>query len=193
MNVSTNGHKKKDPTTGLDDGKAVAKLMRPFYEQLLRDAFGDASDQGIAVAFDLDNPFVQQTLTTLAKKVRGVAETTKQEIRDLVGRQADEGWSLEQLQKEIRARGEIAGRTRAMLISRTETAAAYSQGSIAAYRASGVVKQTEWLTAGDDDDCPICAALSGQKADLGESFDGDIDAPPAHPQCRCVLSPIVET
>lgn len=191
MNVSTNGHKKKDPTTGLDDGKAVAKLMRPFYEQLLRDAFGDAADAGIAVAFDLDNPFVQQTLANLAKKVKGVAETTKQEIRDLVGRQADEGWSLEQLQKEIRERGEIAGRTRAMLISRTETAAAYSQGSIAAYRASGVVKQTEWLLGPDP--CDICQGLDGLKADLGEEFADGISAPPAHPNCTCALSPIVET
>lgn len=192
MNVLTNGHKAKDPTTGLDDGKTIAKLMAPFYRELLKDAFGDAAGLGIAVAFDLDNPFVQTVLGDLAKRITAVAETTKEEIRALVGKQADEGWSVERLAKEIRDRGAIATKTRAMLISRTETAQAYSQGSIAAYKASGVVKQTEWLTAGDDLDCPICVGLNGLKADLGEAFDGDVDAPPAHPNCRCVLSPIVE-
>jgi len=193
MNVSTNGHKKKDPTTGLDDGSQVAKLMAPFYRQLLKDAFADASDAGVDVTFDLENEFVQQVLGSLAKNIKGVAETTRQEVRDLISKQASEGWSLERLQKEIRERGEIAGRTRAMLISRTESAAAYSQGSLAAYKASGVVSHTEWLTAGDDLDCPICAALNGTRAELGGSFDGGIDAPPAHPNCRCALSPIVET
>lgn len=186
----TNGtsQTKKDPTAGLDDGAAVAKLMRAFHEALIKDAFGDAADLG--VAFDLENPFVQTVLRYLAKKVRGVAETTKEEIRALVAKQAQEGWSLEQLQKEIRAKGEIASRSRALTIARTETAAAYSQGSIAAYRASGVVKQTEWLLGPDP--CPECEALAGLKANLGDEFADGISAPPAHPNCTCSLSPLID-
>lgn len=180
--------KKKDPTAGLDDGTAVAKLMRAFHVALIKDAFGDAADLG--VSFDLDNPFVQTVLKDLAKKVRGVAETTKQEIRDLVGKATENGWSIEQIQKEIREKGEIASRSRAILIARTETAAAYSQGSIAAYRASGVVTQTEWLLGPDP--CEICQALDGTRADLGDEFTDGISAPPAHPNCTCALSPIVE-
>lgn len=188
MNVLTNGHKKRDPTTGLDDGAAVAKLMAPFYQQLIKDAFGDAADLG--VVFDLDNPFVQQTLDGLAKKIKGVAETTKEDIRMLVGRQADEGWSVERLAQEIRAKGEIASKSRAILVARTETAAAYSQGSIAAYRASGVVKQTLWMLGPDP--CPECSALDGARADLGEEFAPGVTGPPAHPNCTCSLTPIVE-
>lgn len=188
-----NGHKpqtKKDPTAGLDDGSAVAKLMRAYHQQLIETAFADAADL-VDVAFDLDNPFVQTVLNELAKKVRGVAETTKEDIRLLVGRGADEGWSVERLQKEIREKGDIASRSRAMLIARTESAAAYSQGSIAAYRASGVVKQTAWLLGPDP--CEICQALDGLTADLGDEFADGISAPPAHPNCTCALSPIVET
>lgn len=191
MNVSTNGHKKKDPTTGLDDGSAVAKLMAPFYRQLLKDAFADASDAGVDVTFDLENEFVQQVLGSLAKNIKGVAETTKDEIRALVSKQASEGWSVERLQKEIRAKGEIASRSRALTVARTETAAAYSQGSIAAYQASGVVKQTEWLLGPDP--CEICQGLDGLKADLGEEFADGISAPPAHPNCTCALSPIIDS
>lgn len=190
MNVKLNGHKKRDPTASLDDGSAVAALMKPFYQKLLAEAFADAGDAGVDVAFDLDNPFVQGVLKDLAKKIKGVAETTKDEIRALIGRQADEGWSLERLQKEIRDKGEIASRTRALTVARTETASAYSQGSIAAYQASGVVKQTEWLLGPDP--CEICQALDGMTADLGEEFADGISGPPAHPNCTCVLSPIVE-
>lgn len=189
MNVLTNGHKAKDPAASLDDGSQVAKLMKPFHLELLKAAFGDAAELG--VVFDLDNPFVQLTLDRLAKQVKGVAETTREEIRALVGRQADEGWSLERLAQEIRDKGEIASKSRAILVARTETAAAYSQGSIAAYRASGVVKQTEWLLGPDP--CPECSALDGLKADLGEEFAPGVTGPPAHPQCTCSLSPIVDT
>jgi SPP1 gp7 family putative phage head morphogenesis protein len=189
-----NGHKstkKADPTSGLDDGDAIAQLLAPFYRLLLEDAFLDAAEDGIAVAFDLANPFVQTVLESLAKNIRGVAETTRQDVRDLVAKQATEGWSIEELQKQIRAKGAIASRSRALMIARTETAAGYSQGSLAAYRVSGVVKQTEWLIGPAS--CPECQALSGAKADLGAEFAPGITAPPLHPQCTCAISPIIAT
>lgn len=181
---------KKDPTTGLDNGDGIAALMKAFHQAMLEDAFADAADAGIGVAFSLSNPYVQTTLDGLAKQVRGVAETTRDDIRVLVGKQADEGWSLEQLQKEIRAKGEIASRSRALLIARTETASAYSQGSIAAYKASGVVKGTAWLIGPDS--CPECQALDGLTAELGAEFAPGVTGPPAHPNCTCVLTPVLE-
>jgi SPP1 gp7 family putative phage head morphogenesis protein len=190
MNVTHNGHKKKDPTAGLDDGSAIAGLMKAFYQALLEDAFLDAADSGIDVSFSLDNPHVQTVLDQLAKNVRGVAETTKDEIRALVGKQASEGWSVEELQRQIRAKGEIASRSRALTIARTETAAGYSQGSLAAYKASGVVKQVEWLIGPDS--CDECQALDGKRVGLGEEFAPGVTAPPYHPRCTCALSPIVE-
>lgn len=193
MNVRSNGHKKKDPTTGLDDGDRIAKLMRPFYEQLSKLAFGDANDiDGIDVSFSLENEFVQTVLDQLAKQVRNVADTTKDDIRRLVGQSTEEGWSNEQLAREIRKTGADLSRSRSLAISRTESAAGYTGGSIAAYQASGVVSEVEWLTAGDDRDCPICTDLSGARADLGSDFDGGFSGPPAHPNCRCAISPIVE-
>lgn len=185
MNVSTNGHKKKDPTTGLDDGSAVAKLMAPFYRQLLKDAFVDASDAGVDVAFDLENEFVQQVLGSLAKNIKGVADTTKDEIRALVSKQAAEGWSVERLAKEIRERGEIASRSRALTVSRTETGQAYNLGSVAAYRTAGITHVD--VLDGDDDE--ICAAANGSRWTLDEAEAN----PLGHPNCVRAFSPVVET
>src|SRR6185436_8599556 len=127
MNVKLNGHKKKpDPTASMDDGDQVASLMRPFHQALVEDAFLDAADAGVDASFSLDNPYVQTVLDSLAKQVRGVASTTKDDIRRLTGQAAAEGWSTEELAKQIRAKGEIASRSRALTISRTETGHGYN-------------------------------------------------------------------
>ncbi len=184
MNAKLNGHKKKDPTAGLDDGSAVAALLKAYHQAILEDAFLDASDAGIDVSFSLDNPHVQDVLGSLAKNVRAVAETTKDEIRALVGRQADEGWSVEQLAKEIRAKGEIASRSRALTIARTETGTGYNLGSVAAYRTGGVTH----VDVLDGEDDPICAAANGSRWTLEEAEAN----PLGHPNCTRAFSPVVE-
>lgn len=182
--------KAADPTDGLDDGDEIAELMQTYHISLLDTATGDAGTVlGVDLSFELSNPAVQRVLGKLAKKVRGVADTTRDEIRALVGRQADEGWSVDDLAQHIAGLAETSAPTRAMLIARTETATAYSQGSLLAYQESNVVAGTEWLVS---DPCPICAALEGKTADLGEEFDDGIDAPPAHPACKCAVAPVLK-
>lgn len=185
MNVKLNGHKKKDPTAAMDDGGALARLMKTFYQALLEDAFSDAADLGVDAAFDLSNPFVQAVLKDLAKNIKGVAETTKDEIRALVSRQADEGWSAEELAKQIRDRGEIASKSRALTIARTETGTAYNQGAITAYRVGGVTHVD--VLDGDDDE--PCASANGSRWTLEEAEAN----PLGHPNCTRAFSPVVET
>ena len=192
MHVSLNGHKKKPtPVAVLDDGDAIASLMAPFYEQLIQDAFDDAGDDGIDVVFDLENVYVQRVLDMLAKQVRNVAETTKDEIRQLVGQAGVEGWSNAELAKQIRAHGVTASRSRATMIARTESASGYSQGSRSAWKASGVVDRMQWL-AGGPDTCDICQNLDGETVDLDGAFSSGVTAPPAHPNCTCVISPVLK-
>lgn len=175
----------------LDNGDELAKLMRPLYLLVLAQA---AEDAGITLGtddmFDVSNPLVQETLNDLALLIRNVADTTKDEIRALVGKQAAEGWSVDELAQAILERGEIASKTRATLISRTETAAAYSRGSLLAYEQSGVVSGTEWLTGGDP--CPECQPLSGKVAELGKEFASGVSHPPLHPACTCAISPVLK-
>lgn len=178
---------------GLDLGPEVALLMRRYYPLLLRQAYAGAGEQlGVGIAFDVDNPFVQETLAELASLVTGVAETTRDEIRALVGKQAEEGWSVAELAAQIRAHGETMSSSRSETIARTETAAAYSRGSLLAYEESGVVAAVEWLATLDDQTSPECQALHGTRAALGRAFADGTMHPPRHPNCRCVLVPVVE-
>lgn len=177
---------------GLDDGDVLATLLRRYYPLLLEQAYGDAADLlTVDLAFDLDNPLVQEVLGELAQQVRRVTDTTKDEIRALIGKQADEGWSIPELAAEIRKLGEIHSKQRATLIARTETAAAYSRGSLLAYQQSGVVAAVEWLATLDDLTSPECAALHGTQAPLGEAFADGTLHPPRHPRCRCTLVPVL--
>lgn len=181
-----------DPTDSLDDGSLLVALMRRLYPLLIEAAFTDASALGIAVDWDLDNPFVQDVLDALADEVKGVAETTKDEIRALVGRQAAEGWSIDDLADALEQSGVTRSAARAAIIARTETTRAYSLGSIAAFQVSGQVDRLEWLTAQDEKTCPECSALDGTVTEMGKAFDGGVMFPPAHPNCRCALLPVLK-
>jgi len=87
----------------------------------------------------------------------------------------------------------IFGETRSRMIAVTETTRAYAQGQkIAAvemkkeYPDVRVVKT--WFTNNDDKVCELCGPLDGAEVDSDAEFDGGIDAPPLHPNCRCWLS-----
>ncbi len=174
----------------LDTGDEVKAIMRRFYPLLLREAYSDAAALvGQDIAFDLSNELIQGLLTTLAKDITKICDTTREQIQGLIGRQAAEGWSVQELAAAIRETGATQSRARSLLIARTETATAYSRGAIQAYQQSGVVKQLEWLTA--DSPCPICDPLDGQTVGLGKAFADGISYPPAHPGCRCAIAPVV--
>lgn len=174
----------------LDDGTEITILATRYHVRLIQRAMENAAQTlAMDLAFDLENEQVQQVLDTLTKQVTSVAETTRQEIRDLTGQAAREGWSVGELAARIKARGSIASTERATLISRTESAAAYSRGSLLAYRQSGVVSGSQWLIA--DEACPICQPLADVVTPLGEAFADGIEAPPAHPACRCSVAPVL--
>ena len=181
-----------DPTDSLDDGTGLVALLRRLYPLVVEAAFADAAELGIAVVWELDNPFVQDVLDALADQVVGVAETTKDEIRALVGRQAAEGWSIDELAEAIQQAGVTRSTSRATAIARTETTRAYSLGSLAAFEVSGQVDRVEWITAQDEKTCPICEPLDGRVVAMGNPFDGGVYFPPAHPNCRCALLPVLK-
>lgn len=78
------------------------------------------------------------------------------------------------------------GPVRAEMVAVTEVTRAFALGNMATWRASGVVKGFNWMTAEDDRVCVIC---SGQ-AD-GNPYGMDADTPPLHVRDRCWLQPIV--
>jgi hypothetical protein len=84
---------------------------------------------------------------------------------------------------------------RADIIARTEVARANStaalEGYIGARDQTGLIIKKEWLLGPNP--CVVCEGNADDGAiELEAEFSSGDDAPPAHPECECALSPIVE-
>lgn len=81
----------------------------------------------------------------------------------------------------------IGDPARALTIAITEQNRAMSIAAINFYQESGV-EQVEWNAV---DPCDLCAPNDGQVVNLGQAFDSGDTEPPAHPNCRCALLPVI--
>jgi len=171
--------------------KPLYDILKPYTIELLRLAWLDGSSSvGVVLgAFDVANESVQLILEALAQRVKGIDATTADTIQMIIGRQASEGWTLAQVRDELLARAVTESKTRADLIAVTETADAYSRGSMLAYRASGQVAGTEWLLGPSP--CEVCKPLGGKVVPLGEEFAPGVTHAPLHPRCTCAIAPVL--
>lgn len=130
-------------------------------------------------------------------------------IRDMVGLTGRDARAVAALREKMVRRGAAPSsidrqttsyanrllKRRSLSIARTETMAAASQGQAELWRQAeeaGLLSGDEnvvWIVTPDDRLCDTCAPMDGQVVRRGETFttgDGDsVDAPPAHPMCRC--------
>jgi SPP1 gp7 family putative phage head morphogenesis protein len=184
----------------LDDGTEIATIMRAFYPLLLERAWERAGEQvQLGTAFDLRNPRVQETIAGLAQKVRRVADTTRDDVRRVMALVDADGISYNQAAQLLRGVTETLpdGTTvrpfdapyRAFMIAVTESAYAYSRGQVLAWQESGEVDRMQWVA--ETNACAICTALNGQIVTLGGPFGSGREVP-AHPNCRCTLSPVLK-
>ena len=118
-----------------------------------------------------------------------IDETTRERIQSLTTQAMEEGWSNDRLANEIDDL-DVFGAARCDMIARTETAFADMNGNMATYEASGLVEASEWIVGSDDCDECQANADAGPVA-LGDAFPSGDDMPPAHPNCRCDLLPVL--
>lgn len=127
--------------------------------------------------------------------VGGITQTTQTALQSAISGWLEAGAAYSELEKRVR---EIFDNPqRAALISVTEGTRAIAEGNTQAWQAVNVWGR-EWRTAQDELVCPICGGLNHQRQPLGMSFDVVAegqrytpDNPPAHPDCRCTVVPIV--
>lgn len=146
----------------------------------------------IATPFDLDNPRAQDWLEENGlKNATQIADTLKDEITLRIKQGLEEGNGAQGVADGIAEFFDKQSSWRALRVARSEVIAGYSQGSLEGYRQSDVVEAKEWLTVGDQDD--ECGDNEAQGAiPLDKEFASGHDAPPAHPNCRCVPLPVVK-
>jgi SPP1 gp7 family putative phage head morphogenesis protein len=89
-----------------------------------------------------------------------------------------------EIAREVR-RASSVPLSRAMRIARTEAQRAFRLATRERFEASTAVKGWVWVAQLDRRTCPACLAMHGTRHPNSELLDG-------HPNCRCVMVPIVE-
>jgi SPP1 gp7 family putative phage head morphogenesis protein len=185
---------KDDPVTGAAesaDWSSVEDGARPHLHTVAKDGARIGLDQ---VGGPLERLLSQADPRAIAwaneraaEFVTEISETTRDDVRDLVARALEEGWSNDTLADELLNAGAFSA-ARAEMIARTESAGADIAGNVIGWQASGLVTEKEWIVA-DANECDACAEMNGEKVAIDEEFpEGD---PPLHPNCRCDLLPVL--
>jgi len=118
--------------------------------------------------------------------------TSERQIRQSIGEWVSNGLPLHSLITQLER--SVYSEQRAKIIAVTETTRAYAEGNRAAWRVSGVIERMRWQTSVDEMVCPVCRPLSGQIVEVtadGWQGESGVVFPPAHPRCRCWVTPVV--
>ncbi len=166
--------------------RSAAKAVKPFND------WGDwePGDPDAARLYldDVDaKTGLQSMLDRRGITISGIAQSRYEILGHSLERDLRSGASMGQMANNIT---EQLGTSNswAEMVARTETRFAVTAASLDSYRESGI-EQVEWETAGGGcDECQGYADMG--PVNIGEGF-GDIDGPPAHPNCLCVILPVV--
>jgi hypothetical protein len=155
------------------------------------------ADVGLGLSFDLAHPEAVRYLQQVTLRIAGINETTRAEIRNILVKGTEQGWSYDRVAREIQEKfasfrtptPQQAIRSRAHLIAVTETGDAYAQGSLIVghdLQRAGLTMQKMALDVGDERECPTCQGNAAQGwIPLDQPFSSGHDAPTFHPSCRC--------
>ena len=129
-----------------------------------------------------------------ADLVSQVSKTTRREIHDEIARGLEEGLTKDEIADNVQELTSFSD-YRSELIARTEVANANSAGALEGYKSArdtaGVRVLKEWILGPEP--CPICQDNADDgPIELDDVFSSGDDAPSAHPNCECALSPVVE-
>lgn len=172
----------------------LTEIQRAAIEAGARAAIADV---GLGLSFSLEHPEAVRYLQQAAIKVASINETTREEVRRILIKGVEEGWSYDRVARELQAKWESFRvpapqqhiRSRAHLVAVTEMGDAYVQGNLIVGRdlkRAGLRMEKRALDVGDERECPICQSNAAEDwIPIDQAFSSGHDAPTFHPSCRC--------
>jgi SPP1 gp7 family putative phage head morphogenesis protein len=164
-------------------------MAEPIMDMYMNGLMGGVNvmPDNIKVLADWDR--VNQSALDFAKEyhyslIKGITDTTKEQTQKAISDWVQSGTPLSTLEKTLQS---TFGEARAARIAATETTRVFAHANRDAFESTGLIEEVVWQTAQDDLTCVVCGELDGTHIGVG-----DIDAfPPAHPSCRCWITPVV--
>lgn len=123
----------------------LRELVSGVHVTAMEAAFASVSDLGLAVNWDLHNPHVASTISSLGERIVGIDATTRADVQRVISDALDEGVTMGDLEIRLTGLFDETYQGRSRTIARTETMYAYNQGSVLAYQDSGVVGYVECM------------------------------------------------
>ena len=145
---------------------------------------------GVKTAYS-QMPVDQKVISILEERnisdLDGITSKMSSDIMRTISDGVMDGRGIESIARDIDESIDGIGRDRARLLARTETMTAFNRAALTQYDKIGV-DEVEWYTSHLENVCEDCESLDGQKFAMGE-------APPCpyHPNCPCILLPVIET
>ena len=177
----------------------VAAQFPDLFESVVQDVVDNITSLGVTPDFHLVNQRVQVYLrndaanyfTTLSNdEVAGIHSA----IADAMA--SDERYTMRSVIGTILDNGVVYSGNRqydpvdwAAIVARTETARAASTAQRESLQDVGL---QSWQWQVQDTGCDDCDENDDQIVAMGDEFDSGDDAPPAHPNCRCVCIPVMD-
>lgn len=176
----------------------------------LADAPGGAEAiEALGISWDANNEERSKFLDSYTVRLsERITKEQRNQLKEAIRSSIDEGESTREATDRVFEALNLDEKWKAERIARTESARTYSQGELTSWKEAGV-EGKQWILAAGS--CPICDEIAkkyekaislqdnffdkGHSVDTAEgkfTFDyEDIDSPPAHPQCRCTVVPVV--
>lgn len=144
-----------------------------------------------------EGPLMQQAIDYAtqhcATLVKGLNEETKTRLAEVIGNAIEEKRGIDGLARDLRAAfktftGDEITPGRARMIARTETCDALEQAFLDRADDMGITGK-EWVAY---DPCSDCEDNEAEGiVPIDHVFSSGHDRPPAHPNCRCALAPVM--
>jgi hypothetical protein len=169
-----------------DEQLRIARELKKADDVYVDWANWKPGDRAAALLLRPPNAF-QQLLQSQGVALKEMSQTTVRDIGNAIADAVDLGLSAERSAKNIMR--QVASPARALSIAITEQNRAISYATINRYKEAGLEKM-EWEVSNP---CVKCAQNANQVVQIGGTFNSGNTQPPAHPNCRCVLLPVLPT
>lgn len=188
------------------DVNALVLSLRTKTEPVRQAAVQAMMDETVkqaGLSWDVTSPFADKAFVNTGKQITNIAQTTQDNVAKVIRASYDQGLSIPDTAKAIRAAMNAQAQTRAVLIARTELASATNSASVMATRAveaaTGTKYSKTWRTAfgAKHPRHELYPGLDGQTRasldatfEVGEAqlqFPGDPDGPPEE-TCNCLTN-----
>ncbi len=137
-----------------------------------------------------------------SKNIQKVTNTTRKQVRNIIATGQLDNLSSYEIRKRIEQLSVQFSLARSAMIARTEIGIAYSKGSYAAAKTSGVSMKKEWVSAPGENAREFHQDLDGEQLEMEEYFNDGFSQllyprdPNANPEsiinCRCAVVYVTE-